>query len=295
LANQMKQDILKGISRIEIDHFDSDPRHLGGACIIRDQELFDAISGLTDWPAAWQKEPSSKLFSDHVLGLGEQLLDRCGWNVVPHFVLATEIGERHSPMHTDWEGVTFADPSTFTLWAPQSHFEEPQLMLFHAEFWPPPQSEFFLDETGLYARTMLHDGIYRRYSSYERLRVVEVQLQKGEVLAFNGTIPHRTHPDTPRGRRAVNLRCPSNRGTRSEPRVHVNTTSPFGRCLLKNMKSVPINHVLREVNAKDTPKGYFELGPAMRYVERMARVRRFARRVRGWARHPARVLRGGDR
>ena len=291
----MNQDILKGIQRIEIDHFDPDPRRLGGACILRDQELAEAIGDLADWPAAWNNDPSSQPFNDHVLGLGEQLFDRYSWDVVPHFVLATEMDGQHSALHTDWEGVTFADPSTFTLWTPQSHFEEPHLMLIHAEFWPPPHCEFLLDKTGIYARTMFHEGVYRRYSSYERLRVVEIKLKKGEVLAFNGTIAHCTHPDTPHGRRAVNLRCPTNWGTRSEPRVRVNTTSPYGRCLLKNMRSVRINHVLREVNARDTPKGYFELGPAIRHVKRKASLRRFTRKVREWARHPARILRSSDR
>ena len=289
----MSQGILAGIQRIGIDHFDSDPRNLGGACILRDPELFDAMGSLADWPAAWNKEPSSAGFSDHMLALGEQLLDRFGWEVVPHFVLATEMADNASPLHTDWEGVTFADPSTFTLWAPQSHFGEPHLMLFHSEFWPPPHCEFFLDESGLYARTMLHDGIYRRYSSCDRLGLVEIQLQQGEVLAFNGTIPHRTHPDTPRGRRALNLRCPANRGTRTEPKVHVNVTSPFGRGLLGSVKSVPINHILREVDAKNTPKGYFELGPSLRRVERKARVRRLVRSVRAWPRLGVGLFRNG--
>ena len=253
------------------------------------------MGNLADWPAAWKEEPTSKLFSDHVLALGEQLLDRFGWEVVPHFVLATEMGDDPSPLHTDWEGVTFADPSTFTLWAPQSHFGEPHLMLFQAQFWPPPHCEFFLDESGLYARTMLQDGIYRRYSSYDRLGVLEIKLQEGEVLAFNGTIPHRTHPDTPQGRRSVNVRCPANRGTRAEPGVHVNVTSPFGRGLLGSKKSFPINHILRGVDARITPKGYFELGPFVNSVERRARIRRLVKSIRGWGRFRTRLWGSGDR
>lgn len=291
----MSHDILTDIRRVGIDHFDPDPRNVGGACILRDPELFEKMGALADWPAAWKKEPSSERFSEAVLSFGDQLFDRSGWDVVPHFVLATEMGNAPSPLHTDWEGVTFADPSTFTLWAPQSHFGEPHLMLFHAEFWPPPHCEFFLDESGLYARTMLRDGIYRRYSGCDRLGLLEIKLQEGEVLAFNGTIPHRTHPDTPQGRRSVNVRCPSNRGTRAEPKVHVNVTSPFGRGLLRNKKSFPINHILRGVDARITPKGYFELGPSVSSVERRARIRRFVKSIRGLGRFRARILRSGDR
>ena len=276
--------MLKSLSRIGIEEFDSDPRNPGGVCILRDEQLHEAISGLSDWPAAWNTGPSSKPFSDQVLSLGEHLLDQYGWEVVPHFVLATKMGVKHSPLHTDWEGLTFADPRTFTLWAPQSHFGEPHLMLLHPEFWPPPHSEFVCDQTGLYARTMLRDEAYRRYSSRDRLRVLDIRLQKGEVLAFNGTIPHCTHPDTPLDRLAVNLRCPSNRGTKEDPKVYLNATAPNGQAILRNIKSTSINRILSEVDAQDTPKGYFELFAVLRQGKQNMRLRRFMRRIARMAR-----------
>lgn len=276
--------MLNKLKRVGIEEFDPDPRNAGGACIFRDHHLHGAMADLADWPAAWSRDPSSPAFSDQVLGLGEHLLEQHGWAVAPHFVLATEMREHHSPLHTDWEGATFADPRTFTLWAPQSHFGDSHLMLFQPEFWPPPLCEFFLDETGLYARTLRHGGVFRRFSHCDRLRVLEVRLRKGEVLAFNGAIPHRTHPDTPLGRRAINLRCPSNTGTLADPKVCVNVTSPFGRALLQKTASTPINHIVSEVDARETPKGYFELRHAIRRLERSARCRRLLQRVKKWAR-----------
>ena len=122
-------------------------------------------------------------------------------------MLVTEMDGQHSALHTDWEGVTFADPSTFTLWTPQSHIEEPLLMLMHAEFWPPPHCEFLLDETGIYARTMFHEGVYRRYSSYERLRVVEIKLKKGEPPPLRTKGPRMGAPSSPdlEGQRSMSL------------------------------------------------------------------------------------------
>ncbi|MEE3328368.1 MAG: hypothetical protein VX252_13605 [Myxococcota bacterium] len=289
----MAQGIFKDIRRASLDEFASDPRDQGGVCIFQDDALFDAVNALADDPASMRTSPNTEAFSDQVLRVSRQLYDRTGWDVVPHFILAVDVGDRPLPLHTDWEGATFADARTFTLWVPQSNFDEPHLMLLRPEVWAPPNCEFILDESGLYGRTMLHDDIYRRYSTYENLGVLEVSLKKGEILAFNGAIPHCTHPETPRERSSVSFRCPSNLGSLDEPRLNVNVTSPYGHALLSHTESVPVSPLLRSVDGRRTVKGYYEVDFAVRKVERRARRRHVVRRVRRMA--PLRSLLGRRR
>ena len=288
----MAADSLAEVRRVGLDAFDPDPRRVGGVCVLQDADLYDALAALKSSPAAWRKEPTSADFNEQVLRLGVQLEQSHQWNVVPHFILAAEVGDRAWPIHTDWEGATFLDPNLFTLWLPLSHFGEPQLMLFQPEVWPPPDHGFSLDETGLYGRTMDSQGVYRRFASYAGLALAEVALEEGQVLAFNASVPHCTHPGASLARAAINLRCPTNLGTREEPRVRVNSSSPYRFPLLPYSEPTPGTRIAREVDARVTPKGYFELGPAVRHAERKARARRFANRIRGWGRLKAWFLGG---
>ena len=280
----MAEDRLGEVERIGIDTFDSDPRSVGGVRILRDPELYESLAALKEWPAAWNKEPGSAAFRDQVLGLGEQLNRNYAWDVAPHFALAAEVGDRAWPIHTDWEGATFLDPNLFTLWAPLSHFGEPQLMLFHPEVWPPPHYGFSLEKTGLYGRTMHSDEIYRRFATSSGLGMVELALEEGEVLAFNASVPHCTHPLASPRRSSVNLRCPANLGTRAEPRVRVNVTSPYALALLREAEPCGDSRFVREVDARKTPKGYFEVGPSVRHVERKVRARWIVNRIPGLGR-----------
>lgn len=276
----MAEDFFDDIDRVGLEDFDPDPRNLGGVCVFEDMELFESICALSDDPASMRVAPNNPQFSDRILEVSRQLYERTGWDVIPHFVLATDVGDRPLPFHTDWEGATFADMRTFTLWVSQSHFDEPHLMLLRPQVWPPPNCEFYLDEKGLYGRTMLHEDMYRLYSTGESLGLLELSLKKGQIVAFNGAIPHCTHPSTPRERSSVSFRCPTNRGTRDEPVLHLNMSSPYGHALASHSASHPISPILRAVDARSTPKGYFEVEGAVRRVERRARVRQVMKRVR---------------
>lgn len=280
----MAEDILKTIRRVGLDEFDPDPMNPGGVSIFRDAELADAIRALADHPAAARTSPHTQAFNEQTLRLGRQIYDRTGWDVVPHFVLATSVGDFPPlpfPIHTDGEGATFADARTFTIWVPQSHFEEPHLLLFRPKLLPPPNSEFHLDENGLYGRTMLQDDMFKQYSTISDLGVFELSLKKEEILTFNGTVPHCTHPESTRERSSVNFRCPSNRGSLDEPQLHVNMTSPYGRSFASHSKTTPFSSLLRTVDARTSPKGYYEVDFAFRKVARKNRHRQYADRIKG--------------
>ena len=276
--------LLEGVKRVGPEAFESDPRSVGGVRILRDAGLHEAMAALASSPAAWNREASTPAFSDEVFGLRTRLERDYEWDVAPHFVLAAEVGDRAWPIHTDWEGATFLDPHLFTLWTPLSHFGEPQLMLFRPEIWPPPHYGFSLDMSGFHGRTMHSDEMYRRFSTYPGLGVMELSLEEGEVLAFNAAVPHCTHPDASRERASVNLRCPANMGSREDPRVRVNSTSPYAMALLSHAKASPGSRFVKEVDARKTPKGYFETGPAVRHVERKVRIRRRVNRIPGLGR-----------
>ncbi|MEE3327978.1 MAG: hypothetical protein VX252_11635 [Myxococcota bacterium] len=279
----MAEEILKQIRRVGLDDFDSDPRNPGAVGIFKDSALAETIRLLAEYPAATRKSPNTEQFSHHTLQVGRLLHDRMGWDVVPHFVLATNVAEFPPlpfPIHTDGEGSTFADARTFTIWVARSHFGEPHLMLFKPKFSPPPDSEFHLDENGLYGRTMLQDEMFRHYSTLPDLGVLEISLKKDEILAFNGSVPHFTHPDTPRQRSSVNFRCPSNRGSMDEPELHVNMTSPYGRTFASHSKAVPFSPILSSVDARTTPKGYYEVDSAFYEVARKARNRHHMDRIK---------------
>lgn len=288
----MAEIALEEIPRLGLDDFDPDPRNLGGVSLFKDAKLAEAIRALGDHPASTRTSPNTHEFSDHTLRINRQLYDRTGWDIVSHFVLAIDVGESLFPIHTDWEGATFADTRTFTLWVPLSHFEEPHLMLLRPQVWPPPNCEFHLDENGLYGRTMLHDDIFRLYSTYPDLSVLELSLKKDEILAFNGAIPHFTHPDTASERRSISFRCPSNRGSLDEPQLHLNMTSPYARALALHSETTPLSPLLSTVDARSTPKGYYEVDFAVRRVERKARARHYAQRVRRFRGIPTRWRKG---
>lgn len=282
---------LSDVRRVELDAFDPDPTRVGGVRVLRDPALYQALAALKECPAAWNKEPTTKEFNQRVLGLRAPLKQTYGWDVVPHFVLISNTGDMFWPIHTDWEGATFLDPGLFTLWAPLSHFGQPHLMVFQPEYWPPPDHGFDLDETGLYGRTMDQEGMYRRFARRSRLAAAEIALQEGEVLAFNGSVPHCSHPDAAIGRLAINVRCPGNLGTETEPRVRMNPTSLHAASLLPHSRPSPRTRVARDLDPRTTPKGYFELGPAHRSNERRTRILRSLRRVPGLRRLGSWLLR----
>jgi len=287
----MAENILKEVRRVSLEDFDSDPRNRGGVRILEDAKLADAIRALADHPAATRKSPNTEEFSHQTLRVGRQLYDRTGWDTVPHFVLATGVEDFPPlpfPIHTDGEGATFADTRTFTIWVAQSHFEEPHLMLFRPKVSPPPNCEFHLDHNGLYGRTMLQDDMFRQYSTLSDLGVFELSLKKEEILTFNGTIPHCTHPDTPHARHSVNFRCPPNHGSLDEPKLHVNMTSPYGRTFASHSRTTPFSSLLNTADARTTPKGYYEVDFAFRKIARKARNRYYAERLKSFRLIPSR-------
>ena len=66
--------------------------------------------------------------------------------------------------------------------------------------------------------------------------------------------------------------------------MRVNVTSPYALALLREAEPCGDSRFVREVDARKTPKGYFEVGPSVRHVERKVRARWIVNRIPGLGR-----------
>ena len=266
--------ILEGVSRVSAEDFGADPACPGGVRIVNSPTLYESLSALSRCPAAWGESPTDAHFNTLALNLGAMVRDELQLDVIPHCIFASTLERHRWDIHTDWEGSTFADPGTFTIWAPLSHIGEPGLLLFKCNVWPSPNFEFKLDETGLYGRTMFLNGAYCRYAEISELGILEVALEKGEIILFNNSVPHMTHPSSAKTRRAINVRCPRNLATKRGKKVRVNLTAPYSRIYLPyvDKTSSKVSDLVYEVDANVTPKGYCGMASILSYMKLWAKI-----------------------